>query len=125
MPSPSTTLSEVDVGAVEDFPLGKITAANLSGRGILIVRNRDGVFALRNICPHQGAMLSRGTLTGELNYCGTGRIELANFGSVLKCPWHGWDYSLASGQAVGGNRNARVRSYRAREADGRIMVDPG
>ena len=118
-------MSEVDVGAVEDFPLGRISAAKANGRDLAIVRQQSGFFALRDICPHQGARLSKGTLTGEPVFCGTGNIEWRRFGKLLKCPWHGWDYSLDDGQAVGGNRKARVRSYGIREHEGRVLVDLG
>ncbi len=88
-----------------------------------IVRNDSGVYALRDTCPHQGANLTRGTLTGEPVYCGRGNIEFRRFGQVLKCPWHGWDYSLADGNAIGGNRKARVRAYSARVENGRVLVE--
>ena len=113
----------VDVGPVEDYPLGQIRPAQVNGRGLAIVRNGSGVYALRDTCPHQGAKLTLGTLTGEPVYCGRGNIEFRRFGQVLKCPWHGWDYSLADGVAIGGNRKARVRAYRARVENGRVLVE--
>src|SRR5689334_24965749 len=54
---------------------GKTVSMQLLGDLILIGRKTDGsIFAMRDICPHQGAPLSFGPFDGE---------EVA-------CPFHGW-----------------------------------
>jgi nitrite reductase/ring-hydroxylating ferredoxin subunit len=51
----------------------------------VLVLNVDGtIYALSNICPHAGAALQRGPVTG----------------GVLYCPLHRWGFSLASGQSL-------------------------
>jgi nitrite reductase/ring-hydroxylating ferredoxin subunit len=50
---------------------------------IVALYNVDGdVYALDGVCPHQGGPL------------GKGRLE----GTVVTCPWHGWQFDVRDGQ---------------------------
>lgn len=57
---------------------------------VFAVYNVDGQFhALDGICPHAGGPLGKGTLRG----------------GVVTCPWHGWQFHVATGQHC---LNARI-----------------
>ena len=68
-------------------------------------------FAIKNICPHQGAPLCKGSIHGthRPGPVFTYRPDLQ--GRVLRCPWHGWEFDIVTGKglydAVG-----RVATYR-------------
>ena len=50
---------------------------------IVALFNVDGqIFALDGVCPHQGGPL------------GKGRLE----GTIVTCPWHGWQFDVCTGQ---------------------------
>lgn len=51
-------------------------------RVIAIFNVAGSVFALDGICPHQGGPLGQGALTG----------------CIVTCPWHGWQFDVATGQ---------------------------
>jgi len=40
------------------------------------------VYAIKNQCPHMGGDLGEGLLTGD----------------VIRCPWHGWKFSIKTGK---------------------------
>ena len=55
----------------------------MAGERIVAVFNVDGTFyALDGICPHQGGPLGKGSLCG----------------SIVTCPWHGFQFDVTTGQ---------------------------
>jgi nitrite reductase/ring-hydroxylating ferredoxin subunit len=73
---------------------------------MVAIANVDGTLhAIDGLCPHQGGPLG----TGEL--CGT----------VLTCPWHGWQFDVTTGRH---RVSATVRQavHDVREREGRIEI---
>ena len=70
------------VADVSELPPGTAKEAVVEGR-IVALFNVDGQLqAIDGICAHQGGPLAKGKLTG----------------SVVTCPWHGWQFDVTSGQ---------------------------
>ncbi len=65
-------------------------------------------YALDGVCPHQGGPLGKGTLEG----------------CTVTCPWHGWQFDVATGQH---QLNARIVQQRfdVRVEGDWILVDLG
>jgi 3-phenylpropionate/trans-cinnamate dioxygenase ferredoxin subunit len=109
-----------DVGAVAELDRRGRLLARVGGREIGVLRLPDGTLAaVRNRCPHSGAPLCRGTphqrLTGTPGtYAGSGR-------TVLRCPWHGWEFDVVTGSCPD-EPSMRVAIYAARLEDGRVLV---
>jgi nitrite reductase/ring-hydroxylating ferredoxin subunit len=98
------------------FPPGTRRIVDLGGRSIGVFNVDGRYFAIRNRCPHQGGPLCRGR-TGPLStprFADDARpeIHVERPGQILKCPWHGWEFDLATGKAVFGE-GVRVAVYRA------------
>ena len=73
----------------------------------IAVFNIDGVFyAISNSCIHKGGPLSKGFLDGD----------------VVTCPWHGWKYSVKTGESSheGGDS---VNSYEVKIIEDKIFVN--
>ena len=116
------TLRRVDLGAVDDFADGQARRVELAGRGLVVVRCGADIHLLRDICPHQGARLSDGQVTGTALECLPGaEIVLGRDGEILSCPWHGWEFDLATGDMVA-DRKFRLRKYDVVEKDDGIYV---
>jgi 3-phenylpropionate/trans-cinnamate dioxygenase ferredoxin subunit len=99
------------VATVEEIPPGGRKLVEIAGRS-LGVFNLDGeFFALRNRCPHQGGPLCAGTLGGLISSSGPGEYEYSRAGEILRCPWHGWEFDIRSGQSWFDPARVRVRSY--------------
>ena len=52
------TSTAVDVGAAGDFEPGVLKRVEAGGRALVVVREGERVFALRDTCSHKGARLS-------------------------------------------------------------------
>jgi len=72
----------VRVATVDEIPPG--TGKELvAGERIIALYNVDGQFhALDGICPHAGGPLGEGCLTG----------------TIVTCPWHGWQFDVTTGR---------------------------
>jgi nitrite reductase/ring-hydroxylating ferredoxin subunit len=66
---------------------------------------------LRNSCPHQGAPLCRGAITGMTVPSTPGEYVWAREGEILRCPWHGWEFDVTSGRSVCNPHRTRVKTY--------------
>jgi nitrite reductase/ring-hydroxylating ferredoxin subunit len=75
------------------------------GEQILVIAERDRLFAIANRCPHEGYPLSEGTLGP---------------GCVLTCNWHNWKFDLKNGEALVGRDP--VRTYEIAERGGEIFI---
>ena len=110
MASRITTTRHV-VARVRDIPPGERLIADVAGRSIGVF-NVDGRFyALRNSCPHQGGPLCLGRTVGLVTAERPGEITYTREGEILRCPWHGWEFDLATGRSVFDPNRTRVKSY--------------
>lgn len=109
-----------DIGTVERLERDGHLIARIGGREIGVVATPDGPRALRNRCPHQGGALCRGTV-GERLMGSPGTYELTG-ATILRCPWHGWEFSLETGLCPD-DPAMRVATYRVRVDDGRVLVE--
>ena len=120
------TSSERDVGAVADFPGGRPLRIEVDGRSLSLVRRGHDFYALRDICPHQGGRLSAGTIGGVARAAEVGGpVTQQQQGLILRCPWHGWAYNVATGCSLVEPERVRVRAFPVRVEAGRVIVDVG
>ncbi len=117
-------LKTIDIGSVDDFKAGRPRRVDAGGRALTVVRRGRRFFALRDICPHQGAPLSAGKVDGTALPCRPGEeISYGRVGEILTCPWHGWQFDLSTGRALIEPDRFRVRVYPVRVVCGRVVVD--
>lgn len=104
-------MKKVVVGRVDELPPGTQRHVEVDGRGVAVF-NVDGTFfALRDVCPHQGARLSNGTIHGWVNPSAPGCYDYEPERKLVRCPWHGWEYELATGKSWYDPARSRVRDY--------------
>ncbi len=122
----STTASGelVDVGALDDFPVGAFRVVEAGGVEIGVLRGDDDtVRVIRNRCPHQHAPICEGQLTGTLMPCEDPKVR--NYGMdglVLRCPWHAYEFDVDTGRALFGTYPGRLQAFEAQLGDGRVLV---
>ena len=115
-----------DIGPVDHFEESRPQRVEVSGRALVVVRRGERFYALRDICPHQGAPLSAGKVGGTSLPCLPGEeVDFGREGELLTCPWHGWQFDLASGRSLVEPERHRVRAYPVRVVDGRVLVKMG
>ena len=99
------------VAQVAQIPPGSRLIVEIAGRSIGVF-NVDGRFyAVRNSCPHQGGQLCLGRTVGLAMAERPGEIRYERVGEILRCPWHGWEFDLATGRSVFDPTRTRVKSY--------------
>jgi nitrite reductase/ring-hydroxylating ferredoxin subunit len=115
------------VATVDEIPPGARKIVTVHGRSIGVFNVGGEYFALLNRCPHQGGPLCEGKLHGLLRSSGPGEYVYSRPGEILRCPWHGWEYDLRTGQSWWDPRSVRVRAYEVSvEAGAAIQVaEPG
>ncbi|MCL2583467.1 MAG: Rieske 2Fe-2S domain-containing protein [Streptosporangiales bacterium] len=92
----------VVVGKVSEFQNGDRKIIDIHGKSIGVFRVDDRFYALRNRCPHQFGPLCAGTLAPRAASAGPGDVRTEQGPPLLACPWHGWEYDLATGQSFTG-----------------------
>lgn len=94
-----------------DFPAGSRRIVEVEGVSIGVFNVHGRYYALRSSCPHQGAPLCLGRVVGTTISAGPFQLEYAREGEIIKCPWHGWEFDIASGRSVFNPHRVRVRRY--------------
>jgi len=107
----------------DDLLPGASRRAVVDGVAMVVIRLSDGSLrAMRDRCPHEGARLSDGFIVPMLAGDEVGKYRLTET-MLLRCPWHGYEFDLATGQCPADPVRARVRVYDVRTEDGMIVVD--
>ena len=95
----------IRIAAAAECPPGTAIERVAADRMVAIANVEGSFHAIDGLCPHQGGPLGTGAL------CGT----------VLTCPWHGWQFDVVTGRH---RLSATVRQavHEIREWDGDLFV---
>src|SRR4051794_23911253 len=119
-------MAQYIVATVEEIPPGARKIVEVAGRSIGVFNLEGEFFALRNRCPHQGGPLCSGTQSGLIVAASPGAYDYSRAGEILRCPWHGWEFDIRTGQSWCDPARVRVRSYAVIiEAPQSTAADPG
>ncbi len=99
------------VATAAEIPSGSRKIVTIRGREIGVFNHNGEYFALLNRCPHQGGELCKGTLVGLATSTRPGSFEWSRAGEMLKCPWHGWEYDIRTGQSWCDPNDTKVKAY--------------
>jgi nitrite reductase/ring-hydroxylating ferredoxin subunit len=95
----------IEIATADECPPGT-SVERVAGDRMIALANVDGRWhAIDGLCPHQGGPLGTGTL------CGT----------VLTCPWHGWQFDVMTGRHTI-SPTMRQTVHEVREEAGRLYV---
>ncbi|WP_146390164.1 Rieske (2Fe-2S) protein [Allorhodopirellula solitaria] len=95
------TISRGQVDSDQDIAVEVL----LAGRVIAVFRHAGSWFAMDGICSHQGGPLAAGIVRD----------------GCVTCPWHGWQYDLATGiQMI--NRQPLQQSFPVRQLNDRVEI---
>ncbi len=104
-----------------DVAPGKQQIVTVGRHSIGIFNVKGDYHALLNVCPHRGAALCEGPVSGTT--CQTegrdfvyGRDE-----EIVRCAWHGWEFDIRSGEFLV-NPRIRARTYPVSVEDDSIYV---
>ena len=99
------------VGKIADLPPGSRKIVVVDGRSIGVFNIRDKLYALRNRCPHQGAPLCLGRIKGTTIPGKPYEYLYGRDDEIIQCPWHCWEFEIATGRTYFNPHRMRVRTY--------------
>ncbi len=111
-------MSREVVARAADVAPGTCKIVTVAGREVGIYNIKGEYFALANRCPHGGADLCKGRIGGLVTSGGPNQYKLTRPGEFVRCPWHGWEYDIRTGQSYCDPQSVRVKQFR-------VTVEPG
>ena len=114
---------EITICLASDVPIGGRLAVDVDEKSYVLF-NVDGEFyGLRDLCPHEGAPLSCGLITGAMQPNEPGEeFKFVLEGQILACPWHRWKFEIKTGRSLYGVDRRRVATIPLRVEDGEIVM---
>ena len=91
-----------------EVPPGTIRECQVEGKAVALANVGGQFHAISNTCLHRGGPLGDGPLEG----------------SVVTCPWHGWQYDVTTGKLVM-NQAIGVKTYTIEVRGDDLWVDAG
>lgn len=122
VPPKARTNGRLTVCAADELPPGakRIVQHGASSIGVFNIAGR--YYAIKNVCPHQGAPLCQGSVHATHRPSDVQEFDPAYGGRILRCPWHGWEFDIVTGKGLY-DRNSRVATYPVKvDADGNVVV---
>jgi len=114
------------VAKLADVTPGRFTPVALGRGRILLTQLSNGtVCAIASRCPHQGADLEAGCIVDLVTSQRPGTILTDPERPVVRCPWHGFEYDLATGCAVVAppeHRNLKIRTFQVEINDDDVVI---
>ena len=98
----------VRAAKASELPAGTIRQLQVAGKPIALANVQGKFYAINDVCLHRGGPLGQGELSGN----------------VVTCPWHGWQYDVATGKVVQ-NPGVGVDCYPIEVRGQDLFVDVG
>jgi 3-phenylpropionate/trans-cinnamate dioxygenase ferredoxin subunit len=119
-------MRSVIVARADEIGPGERKLVQVGGRSLGVFNVGGEYYAVRNRCPHQGGPLCEGLQFAPLRSGGPGEYTRGSDGEIIRCPWHGWEFSVRTGRSWFDPERTRVRSYRAAVRSGaQLEPEPG
>lgn len=99
------------VCTTDQLESGKAFIARVNNVEIGVFLKGEKAYAVRNICPHKLAPVCKGTQGGTMLPSDPCDYDYGLYDQILKCPWHGWEFDITSGEALFGISNRKVKTY--------------
>jgi len=96
---------------LSELPPGQRRIVTIEGRSIGVLNIAGTLRALRNSCPHQNAPLCLGLVRGTTSASKPYEVIYGREDEIIKCPWHGWEFEIATGRSVFNPHKVLVRTY--------------
>ena len=111
-------MSRQVVALASEVAPGSCKIVSARGREIGLFKIAGEYFGLSNGCPHKCAELCRGMIVGLAQSSTPGEYRLWRPGEFIRCPWHGWEFDIRTGQSWCDPNSVRVRQFH-------VAVEPG
>jgi len=110
----------VHVCATADLQPGDVRIVEVNGKQVGVYNVGDEFTAFLNFCPHEGAPVCAGRITGYAEADKPGELRYSRENELLCCPWHGWEFDLKTGECL--VDRCRLARYETQVEDGQLYV---
>src|SRR5476651_1082252 len=93
-------MSRHAVAQAGELPPGARKLVRVGAIEIGLFNAGGAVRAYRNACPHAGAPVCTGRVSGTSMPSQVYEYIYGMEGCVLRCPWHGWEFDLRTGEHI-------------------------
>ena len=111
------------VATTSEVPPGARKVFTVKGRPIAVFNLGGEFFGMLNRCPHQGGALCEGLVTGLVQSSQPGEYSYTREGEIIRCPWHGWEFDIRTGQSYCDPERIRSKAYPVAAAQGAAVVE--
>jgi nitrite reductase/ring-hydroxylating ferredoxin subunit len=111
------------VARADEIAPGERKLLTAGGRAVVVFNLKGEYFALSDTCPHKGASLSGGKLTGLVTSGGPGDYQFSREGEIIRCPWHAWEFDIRTGRSYCDPARMRLMQFNATVEPGAAIVD--
>lgn len=87
-------------GTLAEIQEGRFTIREFGNRSVGATLHRGKLIVVLNFCPHAGAPICSGKIIPKQIFDASHELTLDAEHPVLRCPWHGWEFSLENGRTV-------------------------
>ena len=120
-------MAEVFVGEASEFDEEHRKLITVAGREIVVFKYGDGFYAFENNCLHMGGPVGEGILIGKVEAVLTDdKKQIGERFSEeeihLVCPWHGWEFDIATGCHAGDRRRKLAKFETIQRGEGVYVV---
>ena len=123
MAEPARAREKHVVATLAEMPPGARKLVTIGTREIALFNIDGEFFAVLDRCPHQKGSLCNGELIGLVESDGPGEYRYSRPQQIVRCPWHGWEFDLRTGQSRVDPSSIRVRPYSVEVADGAAVKE--
>lgn len=95
------------VAKADEVAVGAAVVVDVAGKRLALCNTGEGIFAIDDVCTHDGGPLDQGQLDGK----------------EIECPRHGARFDVTTGRALCLPAVRPVRTYPVRIEDGEVEVD--
>ena len=111
------------IAPAKDLPAGNRIRVMIDGKPVLVLNIKGELFALSDTCPHRGASLSGGVLTGHVVSETPGEYKYSRAGEILRCPWHAWEFDVRTGRSWCDPKRMRLMQLDVKIEPGASLVE--
>lgn len=119
-------MREIAIGKVATFPDPGRRVVEVDGVAVGVFRHNGVFVAYENVCPHMGGPVCQGKIIARVEE--RVRDDKTSLGlsfsrtqSNIVCPWHGYEFDIASGRHQG-NPRLRLRPVAIKVVDDDVVV---
>jgi 3-phenylpropionate/trans-cinnamate dioxygenase ferredoxin subunit len=110
------------VATVDEIAPGRNKLVTVNDREIGVFNVNGTFYALANRCPHAGGALCEGKIVGLARSDGPGDYRITRKDEFVRCPWHGWEYEISTGQSYCDPKSTVARQFKIAVESGEDLV---